>query len=151
MLSGGRTALGVLIVAPLVLVHQWAKEISSKLAAPFGRNVLIHHGHERTKRAAALAAYDFVVTTYDVLRSEHAAYTRAQAGSSAGSSTAHAAEPSVRAEGGPLVADMGPQPATSGAHGAVRSLRAHGSVRSLRAIPDVCAPLAVASRCGLTL
>ena len=44
MLPGGRTALGVLIVAPLILVRQWAREIENKIAAPMGRNVRIHHG-----------------------------------------------------------------------------------------------------------
>ena len=36
---------GVLIVAPLVLLRQWAREIESKVAASFGSPlVLVHHG-----------------------------------------------------------------------------------------------------------
>ena len=46
MLSSGRATLGVLIVAPLMLVHQWAAEIRAKVAAPAGRNVHVHHGTE---------------------------------------------------------------------------------------------------------
>ena len=63
-------------MAPLILLHQWAREINDKVASPMGRNVLIHHGTDRVKRAAQIAAYDFVITTYDVLRSEHAAASR---------------------------------------------------------------------------
>ena len=71
MLPGGRASLGVLVVAPLILVQQWAQEIAAKVAPPYGTNVCVHHGPKRTTSAAALAAYDFVVTTYDVLRAEH--------------------------------------------------------------------------------
>ena len=71
MLQSGRAALGVLIVCPFILVKQWEQEIRTKVAPPFGGNVCIHHGPSRAKRGVQLAAYDFVITTYDVVRSEH--------------------------------------------------------------------------------
>ena len=73
MVAGGRATLGVLIVAPLILVNQWAREIADKVAPPYGANVCVHHGASRVRKSAELAAFDFVVTTYDVLRVEHAA------------------------------------------------------------------------------
>ena len=73
MVAGGRATLGVLIVAPLILVNQWAREIADKVATPYGANVCVHHGASRRRKPTELAAFDFVVTTYDVLRVEHAA------------------------------------------------------------------------------
>ena len=69
--GGSRAALGTLIVCPLNLLRQWQREISSKVAPPFGGNVCVHHGPQRTKAAAQLASFDFVLTTYAVVRSEY--------------------------------------------------------------------------------
>ena len=59
----------VLVVAPLILVQQWAREIRTKVGLPM--RVCVHHGAGRMKTASALAAHDFVVTSYETLRSEH--------------------------------------------------------------------------------
>ncbi|KAJ0167411.1 putative ATP-dependent helicase [Colletotrichum tanaceti] len=59
-----------LVVAPLALIRQWESEIKEKVAKTHGLNVCVHHGPQRTKRFKDLAAYDVVVTTYQVLVSE---------------------------------------------------------------------------------
>ena len=69
--GGSRASLGTLIVCPLNLLRQWQREINSKVAPPFGGNVCVHHGPQRTKAAAQLASFDFVLTTYSVVRSEY--------------------------------------------------------------------------------
>ena len=79
--SGGGARLGdaeersghTLVVAPLTLVRQWSREIEAKTEPRLGMRVCVHHGTGRCKSAAALAQYDFVITTYETLRSEHAA------------------------------------------------------------------------------
>jgi SNF2 family DNA or RNA helicase len=63
---------GTLIIAPLALIKQWEAEISSKISKSHALKVLVHHGPSRTKSADKLKQYDVVVTTYQVLASEHA-------------------------------------------------------------------------------
>jgi transcription termination factor 2 len=57
-----------LVIAPLALTTQWAEEIRSK--AP-GLRVLVHHGQQRTKDHKTFQEYDVVVTTYQLVASEH--------------------------------------------------------------------------------
>ncbi|KAK9247692.1 SNF2 family N-terminal domain-containing protein [Lipomyces tetrasporus] len=57
-----------LVVAPLALINQWATEIKTK--AP-GISVLIHHGQSRTKSELELKKYHVVITTYQLVASEH--------------------------------------------------------------------------------
>jgi SNF2 family DNA or RNA helicase len=61
-----------LVVAPLALIRQWESEIIEKIAKTHQLKVCVHHGPNRTKRAKDLALYDVVVTTYQILVSEHA-------------------------------------------------------------------------------
>lgn len=62
-----------LVVAPLALIKQWEAEIKSKVSPSHALKVLVHHGTNRTKRADDLKKYDVVITTYQILASEHAA------------------------------------------------------------------------------
>ncbi|KAK9333501.1 SNF2 family N-terminal domain-containing protein [Lipomyces starkeyi] len=57
-----------LVVAPLALINQWATEIETK--AP-SLSVLIYHGQSRTKSELVLKKYDVVITTYQLVASEH--------------------------------------------------------------------------------
>ncbi|KAH9861178.1 hypothetical protein IAQ61_010915 [Plenodomus lingam] len=66
------TGKGTLVVAPLALIKQWEAEINSKVAKSHELKVLVHHGPNRTKSADKLKQYDIVITTYQVLASEHA-------------------------------------------------------------------------------
>jgi SNF2 family DNA or RNA helicase len=66
------TGKGTLVVAPLALIKQWEAEISSKVTKSHALKVLVHHGPNRTKSADKLKQYDVVITTYQVLASEHA-------------------------------------------------------------------------------
>jgi SNF2 family DNA or RNA helicase len=66
------TGKGTLVVAPLALIKQWEAEISSKVTKSHALKVLVHHGPNRTKSAEKLKQYDVVITTYQVLASEHA-------------------------------------------------------------------------------
>lgn len=66
---------GTLVVAPLALIRQWESEINTKVASSHSLKVLVHHGPSRTKRAADLKKYDVVITTYQILASEHAGST----------------------------------------------------------------------------
>lgn len=63
---------GTLVVAPLALIKQWEAEIKSKVEKDHALKVLVHHGPSRTKSHAELKKYDVVVTTYQILASEHA-------------------------------------------------------------------------------
>ena len=62
---------GTLVVAPLALIKQWEREISDRILKTHALSVCIHHGPSRTKRASDLKKYDVVITTYDIVRSEH--------------------------------------------------------------------------------
>jgi SNF2 family DNA or RNA helicase len=65
-------AKGTLIIAPLALIKQWESEINTKISSSHSLKVLVHHGPSRTKSAEKLKGYDVVITTYQVLASEHA-------------------------------------------------------------------------------
>ncbi|KAF2449415.1 hypothetical protein P171DRAFT_427608 [Karstenula rhodostoma CBS 690.94] len=62
---------GTLIVAPLALIKQWEAEINDKVSKSHSLKVLVHHGPNRTKSLEKLKTYDVVITTYQVLASEH--------------------------------------------------------------------------------
>lgn len=66
------TGKGTLVVAPLALIKQWESEINDKVSKSHELKVLVHHGPNRTKSADKLKQYDVVITTYQVLASEHA-------------------------------------------------------------------------------
>ena len=63
---------GTLIIAPLALIKQWEAEINDKVSKSHSLKVLVHHGPSRTKSIDKLKTYDVVITTYQVLASEHA-------------------------------------------------------------------------------
>ncbi|KAI1172096.1 SNF2 family N-terminal domain-containing protein [Nemania sp. FL0916] len=60
-----------LVVAPLALIRQWEAEIQEKIKASHRLKVLVHHGPQRTKRFEDFRRYDVVITTYQILVSEH--------------------------------------------------------------------------------
>lgn len=62
---------GTLIIAPLSLIKQWEKEITTKTESSHRLRVHIHHGPKRFKDPEDLKKFDVVITTYDVVRSEH--------------------------------------------------------------------------------
>lgn len=63
---------GTLVVAPLALIRQWEAEIRTKVDEEHALRVLVHHGPSRTKSHVELKKYDVVITTYQILASEHA-------------------------------------------------------------------------------
>ncbi|KAH8158386.1 hypothetical protein CIB48_g9859 [Xylaria polymorpha] len=60
-----------LVVAPLALIRQWEAELKEKVEDTHRLKVLVHHGPQRTKRFEDLRRYDVVITTYQILVSEH--------------------------------------------------------------------------------
>lgn len=60
-----------LVVAPLALIRQWESEIKEKVSRDLGLKVCVHHGPQRTKDPKVLAGYDIVITTFQILVSEH--------------------------------------------------------------------------------
>lgn len=56
-----------LVVVPTSLVGQWKKEIRSKTFL----SVYVFHGPRRKKEPAHLAAFDIVLTTYGILRTDY--------------------------------------------------------------------------------
>ena len=60
-----------LVVAPLALIKQWEAEIKSRVSESHKMRVCVHHGPQRTKRYEDLRKYDVVITTYQILVSEH--------------------------------------------------------------------------------
>ena len=60
-----------LVVAPLALIKQWEAEIKNRVLDSHKLRVCVHHGPQRTKRFEDLKKYDVVVTTYQILVSEH--------------------------------------------------------------------------------
>ncbi|KAM0243513.1 hypothetical protein ACHAPO_000363 [Fusarium lateritium] len=73
-----------LVVAPLALIRQWEHEIKDKVEKTHGLKVCVHHGPNRTKRFKDLAVYDVVITTYQILVSEHGNSSDAENGLKAG-------------------------------------------------------------------
>ena len=62
---------GTLVVAPLALIKQWEAEIANRVTDSHRLRVCVHHGPQRTKRFEDLRKYDVVITTYQILVSEH--------------------------------------------------------------------------------
>jgi SNF2 family DNA or RNA helicase len=62
---------GTLVVAPLALIRQWEAEIKDKVEPDHAMKVCVHHGPQRTKDPEQLKKYDVVITTYQILVSEH--------------------------------------------------------------------------------
>ncbi|CAL8578913.1 hypothetical protein XPA_004678 [Xanthoria parietina] len=62
---------GSLVVAPLALIKQWEAEIKNRVSDSHQLRVCVHHGPQRTKRYEDLRKYDVVITTYQILVSEH--------------------------------------------------------------------------------
>ena len=62
---------GTLVVAPLALIKQWEAEIKNRVHDTHTLRVCVHHGPQRTKRFEDLRKYDVVITTYQILVSEH--------------------------------------------------------------------------------
>ena len=60
-----------LVVAPLALIRQWEAEIKEKVSQSHALKVCVHHGPQRTKDPKVLSRYDVVITTYQILVSEH--------------------------------------------------------------------------------
>lgn len=60
-----------LVVAPLALIKQWEAEIKNRVSESHRLSVCVHHGPNRTKRFEDLRKYDVVITTYQILVSEH--------------------------------------------------------------------------------
>ena len=60
-----------LVIAPLALIRQWEHEIKDKVEKSRGLKVLVHHGPQRTKKFEDLKKYDVVITTYQILVSDH--------------------------------------------------------------------------------
>lgn len=60
-----------LVVAPLALIKQWEAEIKNRVSDSHRLRVCVHHGGQRTKNYQDLRKYDVVVTTYQILVSEH--------------------------------------------------------------------------------
>ncbi|UNI22657.1 hypothetical protein JDV02_008522 [Purpureocillium takamizusanense] len=73
-----------LVVAPLALIRQWEQEINDRVAKTHRLKVLVHHGPQRTKNFKDLAMYDVVITTYQILVSEHGHSSDAEDGLKAG-------------------------------------------------------------------
>ncbi|KAA1474425.1 hypothetical protein DENSPDRAFT_882790 [Dentipellis sp. KUC8613] len=65
-------AAATLVISPVGLVGQWADEIS-KMAR--GLRVIQHHGQSRTTDPSVLERAHVVVTSYNTVSSEYAAYT----------------------------------------------------------------------------
>ncbi|KAF2098361.1 hypothetical protein NA57DRAFT_66676 [Rhizodiscina lignyota] len=79
-----KTGKGTLVVAPLALIRQWESEIKTKVSSSQNLRVLVHHGQSRTKRADDLKKYDVVITTYQILASEHAGSSDSDGGPTLG-------------------------------------------------------------------
>ncbi|KAL9113891.1 MAG: hypothetical protein Q9227_002025 [Pyrenula ochraceoflavens] len=64
---------GTLVVAPLGLIKQWEGEIHDRVETSHALRLCVHHGASRAKHSKDLRKYDVVITTYNILTSEHAA------------------------------------------------------------------------------
>ena len=73
-----------LVVAPLALIKQWEAEIKSRVSKSHELRVCVHHGPQRTKRFEDLKKYDVVITTYQILVSEHVSSSPREDGPQAG-------------------------------------------------------------------
>ena len=77
----GKTTL---VVAPLALIKQWEAEIKNRVLDSHELRVCVHHGPQRTKRFEDLKKYDVVITTYQILVSEHGSSSNRENGPQAG-------------------------------------------------------------------
>lgn len=75
---------GTLVIAPLALIKQWEAEIERRTEKSHRLRVLVHHGPNRARDPRALRKYDVVITTYDVIRSEHSQSSFAEGSDGAG-------------------------------------------------------------------
>ena len=73
-----------LVVAPLALIKQWEGEIKNRVSDGHKLRVCDHHGPQRTKRFEDLNKYDVVITTYQILVSEHGSSSEREDGPQAG-------------------------------------------------------------------
>lgn len=73
-----------LVVAPLALIRQWEHEINDKVEKATGLKVHVHHGPQRTKNYKDFTKYDVVITTYQILVSDHAGSSEAEDGKKTG-------------------------------------------------------------------
>lgn len=73
-----------LVVAPLALIKQWEAEIKNRVSDSHAMRVCVHHGPQRTKRFEDLRKYDIVITTYQILVSEHSSSSERNDGPQAG-------------------------------------------------------------------
>lgn len=69
-----------LVVGPLALIKQWEAEIKTKVTDSHKLKVCVHHGPQRTKRFEDLRKYDVVITTYQILVSEHSSSSEREDG-----------------------------------------------------------------------
>lgn len=75
---------GTLVVAPLALIKQWEGEIKNRVTESHMLRVCVHHGPQRTKRFEDLKKYDVVITTYQILVSEHGSSSQREDGPKVG-------------------------------------------------------------------
>ena len=75
---------GTLVVAPLALIKQWEGEIKNRVTENHMLRVCVHHGPQRTKRFEDLKKYDVVITTYQILVSEHGSSSQREDGPKVG-------------------------------------------------------------------
>ena len=75
---------GTLVVAPLALIKQWEGEIKNRVTESHKLRVCVHHGPQRTKRSEDLKKYDVVITTYQILVSEHGSSSQREDGPKVG-------------------------------------------------------------------
>lgn len=73
-----------LVVAPLALIKQWEAEIKNRVSDSHKLRICVHHGPQRTKRFEDLKKYDVVITTYQILVSEHSSSSERNDGPQAG-------------------------------------------------------------------
>lgn len=73
-----------LVVAPLALIKQWEAEIKNRVLDSHKLRVCVHHGPQRTKRFEDLKKYDVVITTYQILVSEHGSSSEREDGPQVG-------------------------------------------------------------------
>ncbi|KAG5680553.1 hypothetical protein PVAND_010054 [Polypedilum vanderplanki] len=61
---------GTLVICPASLINQWEQEIKTKIKKG-ALDVNVFHGPKRETHARTLAKYDVVITTYQIVVSEH--------------------------------------------------------------------------------
>lgn len=80
----GKMEKTTLVVAPLALIRQWEHEINDKVEKATGLKVLVHHGPQRTKNFKDFTKYNVVITTYQILVSDHGNSSDAEDGKKSG-------------------------------------------------------------------